>query len=126
MAAQPSRRRQIADARLLLDWLEAHPAVPLPDLNLPAILHNSPKAAAAVMNRASSTTDTPFQITPGGGKVLRRSFGSASYRLVSLPPPPAAEPTHLVTPYEPRRTASVRKPQKRQTPRPPQTERPSR
>ncbi|MGI5201696.1 hypothetical protein ACQEU6_08950 [Spirillospora sp. CA-108201] len=102
------RTQQIRDARLLLDWLEANPTVPLPDLNLAAILHMSPKAAAAVLDRASSTSRTSFEVTPAGGKVLRREFGCASYRLVALPPPPTPKPVRPVTPRE-RRTARIRK-----------------
>ncbi|WP_141575958.1 hypothetical protein [Actinomadura sp. WMMA1423] len=118
------RAQQIRDARLLLDWLEAHPAVPLPDLNLAAILHLSPKAAAAVMDRASSTSRTPIEVTPAGGKVLRREIGCISYRLVVLPPPAAPEPVRAVPPHE-HRIARIRKPQQRPSRGRALTERPS-
>lgn len=114
MAQQTSRDQQIRDLRLLLDWLENHPAVPLPDLNLAAVLHMTPTSADAVITRAASTTGMRTAKTPVGGKVLRHAFGSASYRLVVLPPPyPALEPSHTVTPYEPRRTARIRKTKQR-------------
>lgn len=124
MAPLASRARRIADARLLLDWLEDHPAVPLPSLDLAAVLHNTSATAAAVLDRASATSKVPFEVTPAGGKVLRFQIGTVSYRLVVLPPPPPArEPTHTVTPSEPRRTSRIRKPKQR--PARTRTERPT-
>ncbi|WP_242890755.1 hypothetical protein [Actinomadura litoris] len=113
MAPKASRAKQLADARLLLDWLEAHPEVPLPNLDLAAVLHMTASSADAVMTRAVQSTGIPAKATPVGGKVLRRACGSVSYRLVSLPLPPTVGLTRITLHH--RSTTRPRKPRRRAT-----------
>lgn len=84
MSAQISREQIIADGRAMLDWLAAHPEVPLPDYGGVEVHFNigdDDTTGPALIAGLAAQIDGEHEVSPEGHHRAFRTWGTARYKV---------------------------------------------